>query len=125
MSHLQGKTAIVTGGSRGIGRAIAMELARQGATVVIGFRSNERAAQDAVAAIQQSGGRAIAIQADVGVFEEAKRLVDVALEQFGQVDILVNNAGVTQDTLLLRPSQHHRQRRGSRLRRDRPDSQYA
>ena len=104
MSHLQGKTAIVTGGSRGIGRAIAMELARQGATVVIGFRSNERAAQDAVAAIQQSGGRAIAIQADVGVFEEAKRLVDVALEQFGQVDILVNNAGVTQDTLLLRMS---------------------
>jgi len=105
MSSLEGKIAIVTGGSRGIGKAIALELARRGAAVVIGYRSNETAAQEVVDEILQSAGQAMAVQADVGEFEEAKHLIDAALEQFGQVDILVNNAGVTRDTLLMRMSE--------------------
>jgi len=104
MGKLDGKAAIVTGGSRGIGRAIALELAQQGAAVVVGYRANEAAAQEVVDKIVQGGGQAVAVQADVSQFKEAKRLVDAALEQFGQVDILVNNAGVTRDTLLMRMS---------------------
>ncbi|MGC8837788.1 MAG: 3-oxoacyl-[acyl-carrier-protein] reductase [Anaerolineae bacterium] len=105
MGDLSGKVAIVTGASRGIGRAIALELARRGATVVVNYHTNEAAAQEVVAKIQQAGGRALAVQADVSQFEEARRLVDTATETFGQVDILVNNAGVTRDTLLLRMSE--------------------
>jgi 3-oxoacyl-[acyl-carrier protein] reductase len=92
---LQGRTALVTGGSRGIGRAIALELARAGATVVLGFRSG---AEDAEAVASEIGGRAV--QADVAEPDDAKRLV----EEAGDVDILVNNAGVTRDGLLARMS---------------------
>jgi 3-oxoacyl-[acyl-carrier protein] reductase len=92
---LEGRTALVTGGSRGIGRAIAAELARAGASVVLGFRSG---AEDAEAVASEIGGRAV--QADVAEPEDAKRLVDEA----GDVDILVNNAGVTRDGLLARMS---------------------
>jgi 3-oxoacyl-[acyl-carrier protein] reductase len=92
---LKGRTALVTGGSRGIGRAIAAELARAGASVVLGFRSG---AEDAEAVASEIGGRAV--QADVAKPEDAKRLVDEA----GDVDILVNNAGVTRDGLLARMS---------------------
>jgi 3-oxoacyl-[acyl-carrier protein] reductase len=92
---LEGRTALVTGGSRGIGRAIATELARAGASVVLGFRSG---AEDAEAVASEIGGRAV--QADVAEPEDAKRLVDEA----GDVDILVNNAGVTRDGLLARMS---------------------
>ncbi len=92
---LEGRTALVTGGSRGIGRAIAAELAKAGAQVVVGYRSGADEAEEAVAEI---GGRAV--QADVSNPDEAKRLV----EEAGDVDILVNNAGVTRDGLLARMS---------------------
>ena len=90
---LQGKVALVTGGSRGIGRAIALELARAGAAVVVGYRSG---ADEAEAVAKEAGGRAV--QADVSDPEEAKRLV----EEAGDLDILVNNAGLTRDGLLAR-----------------------
>jgi len=94
-ASLQGKTALVTGASRGIGRAIAAELARAGAAVVIGFRSG---ADEAGALAQEIGGRAL--QGDVSSPDDAKRLV----EEAGDVDILVNNAGVTRDGVLARMS---------------------
>jgi len=90
---LQGKTALVTGGSRGIGRAIALELARAGADVVVGYRSG---AEEAEAVAKEAGGRAV--EADVSDAEQAKRLV----EEAGNLDILVNNAGLTRDGLLAR-----------------------
>lgn len=105
MEDLLGKVAIVTGASRGIGRAIALELARRGATVVVNYHTNEAAAQEVVAEIERAGGRTLAIRADVSQPEEARRLVDAATETFGQVDILVNNAGVIRDTLLMRMSE--------------------
>ena len=94
-ASLDGKLALVTGASRGIGRAIAEELARAGASVVVGYRSGKDEAEELAAAI---GGRAI--QADVSNADEAKRLVDEA----GDVDVLVNNAGLTRDGLLARMS---------------------
>ncbi len=98
------KVAIVTGSTRGIGQAIAEELARQGAKVVISGRNGERARQVA-AAIQEAGGEAIAVQADVSHMEDAQRLVKETLDRWGRIDILVNNAGITRDNLLLRMSE--------------------
>lgn len=99
--ELEGKVAIVTGASRGIGRAIAEELAAQGAKVVINYNANESAAAEVVSRIEANGGTALAIQADVSDFAAAEALVKVATEAFGPVDILVNNAGTTRDTLLM------------------------
>jgi 3-oxoacyl-[acyl-carrier protein] reductase len=101
MGQLQGKTAIVTGASRGIGRAIAIELARRGAAVVVNYHTSAAAAQEVVDAISAAGGQAIAIQADVSQFEQANALVQAALDAFGKLDILVNNAGTTRDALLV------------------------
>ena len=98
------KVAIVTGSTRGIGQAIAEELARQGAKVVISGRNGERA-QQVAAAIQEAGGEAIAVQADVSHMADAQRLVRETLERWGRIDILVNNAGITRDNLLLRMSE--------------------
>ena len=98
---LEGKVAIVTGGSRGIGRAIAEDLAKNGAKVVVNYNSNADAANEAVAAIEALGSEAIAVQADVSDFDQAQALAKAAAEKFGQVDILVNNAGTTKDTLLM------------------------
>jgi 3-oxoacyl-[acyl-carrier protein] reductase len=98
---LAGKVAIVTGGSRGIGRAIALDLAQNGARVVVNYNSSAGAAQEVVDEIIAAGGEALAVQADVGNFEAAQTLVKSAIDSFGQVDILVNNAGTTRDTLLL------------------------
>jgi 3-oxoacyl-[acyl-carrier protein] reductase len=98
---LNEKVAIVTGASRGIGRAIAEELAAQGAKVVINYNSSSSAADEVVAAIQAAGGQATAVQANVALFDEADKLVKAAIEAYGHVDILVNNAGTTRDTLLL------------------------
>ena len=92
-ASLEGKTALVTGGSRGIGRAIAVELARAGASVVVGYRSGADEAETVAAKI---GGRAV--QADVSKDDEARRLV----EEAGDLDVLVNNAGITRDGLLMR-----------------------
>jgi 3-oxoacyl-[acyl-carrier protein] reductase len=105
MKPLDGKVAIVTGSSRGIGRAIALELARQGSKVVVNYQSSASAADEVVALIRQEGGEAVAVQADVSLAEEAQKLVDATLEAFGTFDILVNNAGITRDTLLLRMSE--------------------
>lgn len=91
---LKGKAALVTGASRGIGRAIAERLAREGASVGVNFTSNAGAAQKVVAAINAAGGKAFAIQADVGRVSEVIRLFDETLAQFGRLDILVNNAGI-------------------------------
>lgn len=98
---LDGKVAIVTGASRGIGRFIAEDLAAHGAKVVINYNSNSGAADDVVATITAAGGQATAVQANVALFEEAEKLVQAAVSAYGQVDILVNNAGTTRDTLLM------------------------
>lgn len=98
---LADKVAVVTGSSRGIGRAIALELAAQGAAVVVNYRSDEGAATAVVAEVEGAGGRATAVQADVANFDEAQALIKAAVAQYGQIDILVNNAGTTRDTLLM------------------------
>jgi len=102
---LEGKVALVTGASRGIGRAIALELARQGCAVVVNYNAQAQAAGEVVAAIVASGGRATAVQADVSLTAEAQKLVEAALATYGTLDILVNNAGIARDALLLRMSE--------------------
>jgi 3-oxoacyl-[acyl-carrier protein] reductase len=99
---LDGKSALVTGGSRGIGRAIAEKLSALGASVVVNYHANEAAAQAVVASIEAAGGRATACRADVSKADEVDALVELAVATYGRVDILVNNAGITRDTLLLR-----------------------
>jgi 3-oxoacyl-[acyl-carrier protein] reductase len=104
MIDLSGRSALVTGGSRGIGRAIALRLATQGADVAFSYRGNEAAAKDTAAAIEALGRRALAIQADASDPASAERVVAATLEAFGKVDILVNNAGITRDDLIMRMS---------------------
>ena len=104
MIDLTGKSALVTGGSRGIGRAIALRLATQGADVAFSYRGNEAAANEVVTAIEGLGRRAIAVQADAADPESAETVVKAALEAFAKVDILVNNAGITRDDLIMRMS---------------------
>jgi 3-oxoacyl-[acyl-carrier protein] reductase len=100
-----GKVAVVTGSSRGIGRAIALRLADGGAQVVVNYKGNAAAAGTVVDQIEASGGEAIAFQADVSDVAQAQALVDGAIKSFGRVDILVNNAGTTRDTLIMRMSE--------------------
>jgi 3-oxoacyl-[acyl-carrier protein] reductase len=102
MLALEGKVALVTGGSRGIGRAIALELARRGADVAVNYAHNTEAAQQVVAEIETMGRRAVALPADVGDFDQAATLITAVLDALGRLDILVNNAGIVRDTLLLR-----------------------
>ncbi|QSJ19991.1 3-oxoacyl-[acyl-carrier-protein] reductase [Nostoc sp. UHCC 0702] len=99
---LQDKVAIVTGASRGIGRAIALQLATQGANVVVNYASSATAAENVVAEITAAGGQALALQADVSQADQVDTLLNTVLEKFKRVDILVNNAGITRDNLLLR-----------------------
>lgn len=99
---LSGKTALVTGGSRGIGRAIALQLAESGADVIVNYAGNEQAAEEVVQSIEAMGRRSGKIQADVGSWEQADLLIKQVLEQFGKIDILVNNAGITRDNLMMR-----------------------
>lgn len=101
MTRLQDKVAIITGGSRGIGRGIAVRLGLEGARVVVNHRDSAESAEDTAALIRQAGGEALVIQADVSSMEEAQRLVKETLNAFSRVDILVNNAGTTRDTLLM------------------------
>ncbi|MBA2874025.1 3-oxoacyl-[acyl-carrier-protein] reductase [Thermaerobacillus caldiproteolyticus] len=99
---LEGKVALVTGASRGIGRAIALELAHQGAKVAVNYAGSEAKANEVVAEIVNMGGEAFAIQADVSNAEAVDRMVKEVLDRFERLDILVNNAGVTRDNLLMR-----------------------
>src|SRR5262245_39809708 len=94
MKELKGKSAIVTGSSRGIGREIALGLARSGAEVVINYAGSNDAAQQAVEEIRAFGGKAVAVRADVSEPGGISALFTTAIEQFGKVDILVNNAGI-------------------------------
>jgi 3-oxoacyl-[acyl-carrier protein] reductase len=102
MIDLSGKSAVVTGGSRGLGRAIAIRLATQGADVAISYRGNEAAARETIAEVEACGRRALAVAADVKDPEAAEALVKAALDAFGKIDILVNNAGITRDDLIMR-----------------------
>ncbi|NEQ33291.1 MAG: 3-oxoacyl-ACP reductase FabG, partial [Leptolyngbya sp. SIO4C5] len=99
---LQDKVAIVTGASRGIGRAIAIALAAEGAQVVVNYARSSSAADEVVAQINEKGGSAIALQADVSQVDQVDALISATMEKWGRVDVLVNNAGITRDTLLLR-----------------------
>ncbi|OUL18221.1 SDR family oxidoreductase [Nostoc sp. 106C] len=94
MPSLAGKVAIVTGASRGIGRAIALKLASNGASVTVNYAGNTAKAQEVVAEITQQGGQALPVQADISQVAEIKRLFDQTIEKFGKVDILINNAGI-------------------------------
>ena len=98
--QLKDKVAVVTGASRGIGRAIAIELARRGARVVVNYNASAGPAEEVVAAIQAAGGQAMAVKADVSRLDQAQSLIKAATETFGRLDILVNNAGTTRDMLL-------------------------
>ena len=99
---LTGKTAVVTGGSRGIGRAICIELAKQGANVVVNYSGSVDKAKQVVSEIEQLGAKAIAVQANVADSAAVDSMMKQAIEVFGTLDILVNNAGITRDNLLMR-----------------------
>jgi len=99
---LKGKSALVTGASRGIGRAIAIELANQGANVAVNYAGSEEKAQAVVEELEQLGVKAFKVQADVANEADVKDMVKQVVDQFGSLDILVNNAGVTRDNLLMR-----------------------
>ncbi|MDJ0574920.1 MAG: 3-oxoacyl-[acyl-carrier-protein] reductase [Xenococcaceae cyanobacterium MO_234.B1] len=102
LQHLQGKTAIVTGASRGIGKATALALAEVGAKVVVNYARSSSAAEEVVKTIVDAGGDAIALQADVSQPEEVNSLIKETLAKYGSIDVLVNNAGITQDNLMMR-----------------------
>ncbi|MGO1059816.1 3-oxoacyl-[acyl-carrier-protein] reductase [Planococcus sp. FY231025] len=102
MTDLTGKTAIITGASRGIGAEIARKLAAAGAKVVVNYSGSQEKAEAVVEEIKAGGGEAIAVKANVSDAEAVKALVDEAMQAFGSVDILVNNAGITRDNLMMR-----------------------
>ncbi len=101
MMNFAGKTAVVTGGSRGLGRAVCLELAKGGANVVFCYAGNEAAAKETTAACEALGAKALAVRCDVAKADEVKALMDAAVKEFGRIDILVNNAGITRDGLLM------------------------
>jgi 3-oxoacyl-[acyl-carrier protein] reductase len=99
---LKDKIALVTGSSRGVGRAVALGLAKQGANMVVNYTSNENAANEVVEIIQSMGGKAIAVKADVAQKTEVENLVNSAIDTFGRLDILVNNAGFTRPAMMIK-----------------------
>jgi NAD(P)-dependent dehydrogenase (short-subunit alcohol dehydrogenase family) len=102
--RLEGQVAVVTGASRGLGRACALELAREGANVVVNYFTSPDPAKEVVAEIEAMGAKAIAVGGNVGVADEAKALIDRSIEAYGQIDILINNAGINRDKTLKRMS---------------------
>ena len=101
MENLQGKIALVTGASRGIGKAIALELAKSGGTVVINYSRDDKGAEDTLAEIIALGGYGKIIKGNIGDFNKAKEIIDFVIENFGKIDILVNNAGISIVGLLM------------------------
>ena len=101
---LKEKTVIVTGGAKGIGKAIAIAFAKEGANIVLNYRSTSP--EDVVKEIENYGVKCLTVQADISDFEQAKQLVDKAVEEFKTIDVLVNNAGITKDNLLLKMSEN-------------------
>ena len=101
---LKEKTVIVTGGAKGIGKSIAIAFAKEGANIVLNYRSTSP--EDVVKEIESFGVKCLSVQADISDFEQAKQLVDKAVEEFKTIDILVNNAGITKDNLLLKMSEN-------------------
>lgn len=99
---MEDKVAIVTGGSRGIGRAITLALAAEGASLVINYTSNAEAAHETLKAVEEAGGKGIVVQADVTKPSDCEKLVQAALAQYNKLDILVNNAGITRDNIAIR-----------------------
>ncbi len=99
--NLTNKVAIITGASRGIGRAIAIDLAARGASVIVNYNSSEAAANEVVSVITAAGGKATAFKADVSKIDQAQALIKAATDTYGKLDILVNNAGTTRDNLLM------------------------
>lgn len=102
---LEGKTAVVTGASRGIGRAIALELAKRGAEVIVNYNGSKEAAEAVVREITDAGGHAQSIQCDVSDYAACERFIRDVVDRFQKIDILVNNAGITRDTLLMKMSE--------------------
>ncbi len=99
---LEGRKAVVTGGSRGIGRAIALMYAKEGADVLVNYHSNDAAAKDTVAEIEKLGRKGVAVAADVADYNSAQNMIDECVKQLGGVDIVVNNAGVSKPSMLLK-----------------------
>ena len=100
MGKLEGKNAVVTGGGRGVGRAISLAFAQEGANVVVNYAGNQKAADEVVGMIQALGRKAVAVKGDVGQEEDAKRIVDTCVENFGSIHVLINNAGISKPAML-------------------------
>lgn len=102
---MESRVAVVTGGSRGIGKAVAIELAGKGFNIVVNYSSREEKAMEVVKQCQEFGVKAMAIKANVSVDTECKAMIDAVVENFGRIDVLVNNAGITRDNLIMRMSE--------------------
>lgn len=105
MNELEGKVAIVSGGSRGLGRAISLELAKSGADIAINYRKSVAEAESLTEEIKSMGRRAVAYRADVSSFEDAQKTVENVLKELGRIDILVNNAGINMDSVIWKMSE--------------------
>ena len=103
--RLKGKVALVTGSSRGVGRAIALAYAKEGASVVVNYTANQAAGEEVIAAIKKMGGKAVLVKADVSKAVDAEALVQKGIDEFGGLDILVNNAGLSRPAMLLKMSE--------------------
>ena len=102
---LEDKIAVVTGAGRGIGRGVALALAREGAMVVVNYNGSQERADEVVAEIEKNGGKAVAIRCNVSDFEQAKEFFTGVVKEYGRIDVLVNNAGITRDNLLMKMSE--------------------
>ena len=98
--RLEGRKAVVTGGGRGVGRAVSLAFGREGADVIINYVRNEEAAKETVSELKEMGRDALAVRANVALKEDAERLIGACLDRFGSIDILVNNAGISKPAML-------------------------